>query len=156
MIIPDINLLLYTYDAASPFHAKARAWWQKCLSGADMVGIPLPVVFGFVRIATNPRVFRSPMSVAEVSGHVRSWLATSAVQVLIPGVGHLEDVLKQLEHLGAAGNLVTDTQIAAMALEHEATLHTADTDFIRFPGLRWLNPLTGIGSHSLRKSGESK
>jgi len=40
MIIPDINLLLYAYDAASPFHAKAVAWWQACLSGEEPVGLP--------------------------------------------------------------------------------------------------------------------
>jgi predicted nucleic acid-binding protein len=45
--------------------------------------------------------------------------------------------------LGTAGNLVTDAQIAAVAIEHDAVVHTADADFIRFKGLRWLNPITG-------------
>ncbi len=58
-----------------------------------------------------------------------------------------------LERLGTAGNLVTDAQIAMLAIENEAVLHTADTDFLRFPGLRWLNPITGVASRSLRQSG---
>lgn len=146
MIIPDLNLLLYTYDSRSPFHTKAVAWWQECLSGTEPVGLPLVVVFGFVRIATNARVFQSPMTPSEAARHVRSWQAQPVVQVLEPGSNHVKRVLTLLESLGAAGNLVTDTQIAALAIEHEAVLHTADTDFMRFPGLRWRNPLTGVAS----------
>jgi hypothetical protein len=57
-----------------------------------------------------------------------------------------------LEALGAAGNLVTDAQIASLALEHDAVLHTADADFLRFRGLRWFNPVTGDASSGLRRS----
>ena len=152
MIIPDINLLLYACDASSPFHHKAAAWWQSCLSETEPVGLPHVVVFGFVRIATNARVFLNPMTPAEAAGHVRSWLAQPAVQVLEPGPDHLQQVLKLLEGLGTAANLVSDTQMAALAIEHGAVLHTVDTDFMRFQGLRWFNPLTATGSAGLRRS----
>jgi hypothetical protein len=69
MIIPDINLLLYAYDSSSPFHAKAAAWWRACLSGTEAVGLAQVVVFGFVRVATNARVFEHPMTPAEAAGH---------------------------------------------------------------------------------------
>lgn len=146
MIVPDINLLLYAYDARSPFHAKAAAWWRKCLSGNEAVGLPPVVAFGFARIGTHPRVFENPMTPAEAAGHIRSWLARPEVKLLEPRGDHVEQVLKLLEALGAAGNLVTDAQIAALAIEHGAVLHTADTDFFRFPGLRSLNPLSGARS----------
>jgi hypothetical protein len=89
------------------------------------------------------------MTPSEAAGHVRSWLAQPVVQVLEPRadhLGHLERVLTLLESLGTAGNLVTDAQIAALVLESDAVLHTADTDFLRFAALRWLNPLTGMTS----------
>ncbi len=146
MIIPDINLLLYAYDAASGFHAKAGVWWRGCLSGAEIVGFPRVVIFGFVRLATNRRAFQHPMTAAEAAGHVRSWLAQPCAQALESGPRHVEEVLRLIESVGTAGNLVTDAQIAAVALTHGAVLHTADADFIRFPGLRWLNPLTGAGN----------
>ncbi len=73
------------------------------------------------------------------------------VQILEPRSDHLEQMLKSLEQLGTAGNLVTDAQIAALAIEHAATLHTNDTDFMRFTGLRWFNPLTGAASAKLRR-----
>ncbi len=155
MIIPDINLLLYAYDASSPFHPKAKSWWQSCLSGTEPVGLLHVVVFGFVRIATHPRAFRHPMTPAEAAGHVHAWLAQPPTQVLDPGPDHVRHVLGLLENIGMAGNLVSDAQMAALSLDHEAVLHTADTDFARFPGLRWFNPLTGTGSAGLRRKKSS-
>ena len=152
MIIPDINLLLYAYDAGSPFHAKAAAWWQACLNGTEPVGLLPVVVFGFVRIGTNVRAFQNPMIPSEAAGHVRSWLEQPPVELLDPGSGHVEGVLKLLEGLGTAGSLVTDAQIAAAALDQDAVLHTTDTDFIRFGTLRWLNPITGTRSSSQRRA----
>jgi hypothetical protein len=150
MIIPDINLLLYSYDADSLFHAKAAVWWQTCLSGTEPVGLLPVVIFGFVRIGTNARAFQHPMTPTEAAGHVRSWLEQPPVELLEPGSGHVEDVLKLLEGLGTAGNLVTDAQIAAAAQHHDAVLHTTDTDFLRFANLRWLNPISGVGSSTRR------
>lgn len=152
MIIPDINLLLYACDSGSPFHARAAAWWEKCLSGKEPVGLPPVVVFGFLRIGTHGRVFRHPMTPTEAAKHVRSWLAQPVVQLLELQNDHVEQVLGLLEKLGTAGNLVTDAQLAALAMDNEAVLHTADADFLRFPGLKWLNPLTGKGSARLRKN----
>jgi toxin-antitoxin system PIN domain toxin len=155
MIVPDINLLLYAYDSASPFHSKAAAWWQTCLSGAEPIGLAQVVVFGFVRIGTNTRVFRDPLTPLEAAEHVRSWQSQPVVQILEPQADHVAQVLKLLETLGAAGNLVTDAQIAALALDHGAVLHTADSDFLRFRELRWLNPITGVGSRGLSRSKRS-
>lgn len=152
MIIPDINLLLYAYDSSSPFHTKAAAWWQSCLSGAEPVGLLHLVVFGFVRIATNTRVFLQPMTPAEAAGHVRSWLEQPPVQVLDPGPSHIAEVLNLLEGLGTAANLVSDAQMAAFAMDHDAVVHTVDTDFMRFQGLRWFNPITATGSNKLRRT----
>jgi len=149
MIIPDVNLLLYTYDSDSPFHARAAAWWRKSLSGKEPVGLPPVVVFGFLRIATNGRVYQNPMTPVEAIQHVRSWLKQSVVQIIEPRNNHVEQVCQLLETLGTAGNLVTDTQIAALAVEYDAVVHTADADFLRFPRLRWFNPVTGAGSRKL-------
>jgi toxin-antitoxin system PIN domain toxin len=152
VIIPDINLLLYAYDASSPFHAKAKGWWQSCLSGTEPVGLLHVVVFGFVRIATNARAFLHPMTPAEAAEHVRSWLGQPPVHVLDPGPDHIGRVLELLESIGTAGNRVSDAQMATLALSHDAVLHTADTDFVRFQALRWFNPITGTGSGSLRRT----
>ena len=46
-----------------------------------------------------------------------------------------------LEPLGTADNITTDAHLAALAIEHGAEVCSADTDFGRFRGLRWTNPL---------------
>lgn len=142
MIVPDINLLLYAYDSRSPFHEGASAWWRACFSGAEAVGLTHAVTFGFVRIGTSGRVYEQPWTVAEVAAHIRAWLSRRVVRVLLPDVEHAPRVIALLESAGGAGgNLVTDAQIAALAQQHDADVHTADRDFLRFKGLRCRYPL---------------
>ena len=142
MIVPDANLLLYAYDTTSPFHEKARPWWETCLSGSEPVGLTHPTVFAFVRLGTSARVFASPMTLGEASSHVTSWLARGVTRVIEPADDHVRRVLELLSAAGSAGgNLVTDAQIAAIALTHRAVVHTADSDFRRFPELRCHYPL---------------
>jgi predicted nucleic acid-binding protein len=43
--------------------------------------------------------------------------------------------------VGVAGNRVPDAYLAALAIEHGATLATADRGFARYPGRRWEHPL---------------
>ncbi len=140
MIIPDANLLIYAHDSTSPFHSRASVWWLKCLSENESVGLPEVVVFAFLRIITNPRICKAPLKVDEATALVRNWLSKHHIGILLPIPNHAELVMKNLEKLGTAGNLVTDVQIATIALHHGAILHTADTDFDRFTQLRKFNP----------------
>jgi toxin-antitoxin system PIN domain toxin len=141
MIVPDLNLLVYAYDSASPWHQRAREWWIQSLSGEETVGLSWFAIFGFVRLWTNPRVFSNPMSVDLAAGHVESWLARPMVRVLNPGPRHAALAFGFLRSEGHGGNLTTDAHLGALAIEYSATLHTADTDFLRFEGLKWVNPL---------------
>jgi toxin-antitoxin system PIN domain toxin len=141
MILPDANLLLYAYDQSSPFHPKAAAWFENLMSRPGPVILLPAVVFGFVRISTHPRIFTSPMSVAEASAHVRSWLGRKQVRLHDMLLDDVDAALSLLESAGTAGNLTTDAQIAAVALRLDAEVHTADLDFGRFAGVRFSNPL---------------
>ena len=141
MIIVDVNLLLYATFTAFAQHEAARAWFEKALNGHDQLLLPGVSVFGFVRIATNPRVFEKPLRVEEALSAVESWLGQPHVHFLVPGPRHLEIAFGLLRELGAARNLTTDVQLAAHAIENQATLCSNDSYFARFPGLRWANPL---------------
>ena len=141
MIIPDLNLLIYAYDSTSPSHERARAWWIQCLSGTETVGISWLVALGFVRLWTSPRVFQNPMTIDTASSHVEEWFRCPLVRVLNPGPQHAEFVFGFLRAEGKGGNLTTDAHLAALAVEANATVHTADADFLRFRGLKWINPL---------------
>ena len=142
MIVPDANLLLYAIDSTSPFHDAARQWWTSCLNGAVPVGLCHPVVFAFVRIGTNRRAFERPLSLGQATRLVQSWFDRRATRTLYPGPRHVDNVLSLLVATGSGGgNLVTDAQIAEIALAHRAEVHTADHDFRRFPGLEVRFPL---------------
>lgn len=141
MILPDANLLLYSYDQSSPFHEKAKAWWERTVKGPGPVILLPAVVFAFVRIATHSRVFHDPLSVTEAASHVRSWLTRTNLRLHEMLPEDVETALALLESAGTAGNLTTDAQIAAVALRLDADVHTADLDFGRFPKVRFLNPL---------------
>jgi len=142
MIVPDANLLLYAYDHSSPFHKGASQWWQQVMSGSEPVGLTHPVIFAFVRIGTSARVFEQPMSLAQASSHVTSWLDRQVTRVLQPDTDHIRQVLSLLADANSAGgNLVTDAQIAAVAISHQGTVHTADRDFLRFENLACHYPL---------------
>ena len=98
--------------------------------------------WAFLRIATNPRVFEHPLTVAEALDAVTSWLAQPVAAVIDPGERHW-DLLREVASQGqATGPMVMDAVLAAVAIERGATLYTTDRDFGRFPGLVWKNPLT--------------
>lgn len=100
------------------------------------------MVFAFVRISTNPRVYANPLSLDAAARHVRAWYARRVTCTLLPDEEHHAKVLDLLRAAGSAGaNLVIDAQIAALAIVHRAEVHTADQDFRRFPALECRFPL---------------
>jgi toxin-antitoxin system PIN domain toxin len=141
MIIPDANLLIYAYNSADKNHQQAAAWWEKQLNSKQPVGLSWVAISVFIRIMTHPKIFTTPMRAEEATVIVRSWLAQPNVIILQPGKQFAEHFLGLLENLGTAGNLTTDAYLAALTIEHQAELQSRDTDFARFPGLRWRNPL---------------
>lgn len=141
MILVDANLLLYAYHTQAPQHAASRAWLERALSGEEFVGFAWMTLWAFLRIGTNPRVFERPLALDEASAAVSAWLDQPATGIVDPGERHWE-ILQDLMRGGqAAGPLITDAALAALAIEHGATLHTTDRDFARFPGLKWIDPL---------------
>jgi uncharacterized protein len=141
MILVDANLLLYAYHPRAEQHAESRGWLETVLSGPDLVRFAWVTLWGFLRIATNPRVFERPLSTTEAETAIFSWLAQPAAGILDPGERHW-DILCDLVRDGqAAGPLIMDAVLAAIALEHGATVCTTDRDFSRFSGLKWINPL---------------
>jgi uncharacterized protein len=141
VIVVDVNLLLYATFTSFQQHSAARRWFEAALNGDEQLLLPTVSIFGFIRIATNPRIFESPLSVEQALSAVELWLAQPHVHFLTPGSRHLEIAFELLQKLGAARNLTTDVQLAAHAIENQAALYSNDSDFARFEGLRWVNPL---------------
>lgn len=141
MKLLDLNILLYAVNSDTPLHAAAKAWLEDTLSGAERVAIPWPVLLGFIRISTSSRVMPRPIPTRQALDVIDSWLAQPAVSAIHPGDDHWRILRALLAETGTAGNLSTDAHLAALAIEHGAELCSTDTDFARFRGLRWTNPL---------------
>lgn len=141
MIVVDVNLLLYAVVTGFAQHERARTWWEMTINAAGEVGLAAPAIFGFLRLVTNRQVLESPLPVDQAIGHVRDWLARPNVRLLTPGPAHIELTLRMLADLGTAGNLTTDVQLAAFAIEHRGEVYSNDNDFGRFADLVWVNPL---------------
>ena len=140
-MLVDANLLIYAYHPRAEQHEKSRAWLEAALSGPELVRFAWLTLWAFLRIATSPRVFERPLSTTEASAAIASWLAQPAVGVLEPGERHWDILQSVVRDAQAAGPLVMDAVLAAIAIEHGATLCTTDRDFSRFSRLRWTNPL---------------
>lgn len=141
MIVPDINLLVYAYNVDATQHNTALNWWRGLLSGRESIGIPWVVSTGFVRVITIPGILTSPLTTTTAADYVSEWFSHDHIAPLNPGDGHMVLFRQNLAIAGSGANLVTDAHIAAVAMEHNAEVHTNDADFAKFPGLRWRNPL---------------
>lgn len=138
----DANLLLYAVDRRSALYDRAAPWLEATLNARQRVGLPWQSIGAFLRISTHPRVTENPLTAERAWGYVRSWLEADPVWIP-PATVRTASVLADLVvATPATGNLVTDAQLAALAIEHGLVLCSADTDFARFRGLRWENPLT--------------
>lgn len=145
MILVDANLLVYAHVADFDEHDAARVWLDDQLDGTARVGLPWESLSAYLRLVTNPRVFPRPLSPTDAMAQVRDWLARPAAWVPSPTERHAELLAELLAVDGIRADLVPDAHLAAIALGHGLTVMSNDSDFARFPGVRWHNPLA-VGS----------
>ncbi len=134
-------MLLYAVNRDAPQHPRARPWLEGRLSGAETLGFAWATLTGFLRLSTRHGIFTAPLSPQAAFDLMDSWLELPHVAIVDPTDRHAATLRELIERVGTAGNLVTDAHLAALAIEHGATLESADHDFGRFPGLRWEDPL---------------
>ncbi|MFT4259615.1 type II toxin-antitoxin system VapC family toxin [Microbacterium sp.] len=140
MRIVDANVLLYAVNSASPGHEASLRWLDEALDGNDDVGFSWSVLLAFVRISTNPRIMPHALTPESAMAQVHEWIAAPSAHVLNPGARHPEILERLLLAQGAAANLVNDAHLAALAVEHRATIVSFDSDFARFAGVRCATP----------------
>ena len=141
MILLDVNLLLYAYDAATKEHHRARAWLEQRLAGSDEVGLTWHTILSFLRISTAPRMITSPLELGNAVSIVSDWLSQPSVLIVEPTPEHWQIFMQLIPKTRVRGSLIMDAHLAALAIEHGATLCTNDRDFSRFPGLKVEYPL---------------
>lgn len=140
MKVVDANVLLYAVNEDSLHHEEARSWLDDSLSGADTVAFAWIAVLAFARLVTKLGLFPSPLSVDEAWDVIDAWLAADNAVVLDPGLDHARIVRRLLSAVGTGGNLVNDAHLAALAIEHGATVVSYDNDFGKFEQVNWSSP----------------
>src|SRR5438874_1837245 len=89
MYLVDANLLIYATNQDSTHNELARNWLDRQLCGhPQSVGLPWPSLLAFLRIVTNPRIFRTPLPIGDAWESVGDWLSQQAAWVPVPGTRH--------------------------------------------------------------------
>ena len=145
-MIVDANVLLYAADRSSRFHDGASDWLERALNGPSWIGLPWQSLVAFVRIATHPRAVARPLTAADAWRQVENWLAADVAWMPVPTDRHREVFGRLITVNDIRGNLVGDAHLAALAIEHGVGVCSADSDFARFPEVRWVNPVASAAT----------
>ncbi len=140
MILPDVNVLIYAHRKDSPNHSRYREWLTEILDGDQGFGMSDLVLSAFLRIVTNPKVFREPDPIGEAVAFTRFLRDRENCLLVEPGTRHWQIFTDLCESLNATGNAIPDAYLAALAIESGSQWVTTDRGFARFPGLRWRLP----------------
>ena len=141
MILVDANLLIYAIDRDASRHKVAKRWLEGILSGTEEVGFAWIVLLAFIRITTHARIMRKPLEPVMALEYVSVWLNQPYAVVVNPTDKHWPVLRNLLETTGTAANLTSDAHLAALAIEHGASVYSADHDFKRFAGVKHVDPL---------------
>lgn len=141
MILPDVNVLVYAARDDMPECGRYRTWLEGALAGPEPVAVVAPVVAGFLRVVTNPRVFTHPSTLEDALAFVDVVLAAPAAVSPAASQRLIALLTGVCRSAGATADRVPDAYLAAVALDLDAELVTADRGFARYRGLRWRHPL---------------
>lgn len=144
MILVDTNILVYATFRTMAEHRQAREWLDRRLDDADdAVALCWPVVYAFVRVASNRAIFGpDAVSVGDAWRVADAYLDDPATRVVTAGSGHRTIAGELTATPGVRSQDVPDIEIAALAIEHGLVLATHDSGFRRFTGLRVVDPLS--------------
>jgi uncharacterized protein len=140
-LIVDANILLYARNAADPSHRAARTWLEGALNGTTRVGLPWWTLSAFVRIATNTRAFPNPLTPEDAVLQVDEWLDAPRAWIAEPTAQYREVFTSLVRTHDVRGPLITDAQLAALAIDHGVPIVSTDADFARFRAVEWIDPL---------------
>jgi len=140
-MLVDANILVYAHHLGSPHHEAAKSWLESRLNAPRRVGIAWPSIIAFLRLTTNPRVSADPFTTDEAWAHVDTWFTSPSAWIPQPTQRHAEVLRRLVKEHGLTANLISDAHLAALAIEHGLQVCSVDSDFARFPEIRWENPL---------------
>ncbi|MGH8209925.1 MAG: type II toxin-antitoxin system VapC family toxin [Steroidobacteraceae bacterium] len=141
MILPDVNTLLFSVNTATDQHRAALEALEDGYAAPRGVAFAWIALLAFLRLSTRSGIFPKPLSVEDALRVIEHWLKHPNAQVVHLGERHSEVLGRLLLAAGTAGNLTTDAHLAALAIEHDATIVSFDRDFARFADVQWTLPV---------------
>jgi uncharacterized protein len=132
----DANVLLNAVNRSAPQHAAARTWLEAALGGGAIVGFAWLPLLAFVRISTMANIFERPLTPLQATGWVSQWLQQPSAREVSPTAHHAAVLAEMMKHVELGGNLANDAHLAALAIEHKASVVSFDRDFSRFPRVK--------------------
>jgi len=141
VVLPDVNVLVYAFRRDSPHHEACREWLEELVGADPSYGVSGLTLSGFLRVVTHPAVFRKPSSLRSALRFTQAIRDQPNCLIVSPGARHWGIFERLCKESRARGNLIPDAYLAALAIETGCELVTLDRDFVRFAGLRTLNPL---------------
>ena len=137
----DAKILLYASDVSSAFHERALAFLQRCAEGPELLYLPWPAVMAYLRIATHPAIFDTPLSPAEAMDNVECLLRRPHSRTLVEEDRFWEAYREITQGTVVRGNLVPDAHLVALLMQSGVTtIWTHDRGFCKFRGLRVRDP----------------
>jgi toxin-antitoxin system PIN domain toxin len=136
LIALDTNVLVYADREELAHHKTALSTLRRMAEGRQAWGLPVFCMGEFLRVVTHPKLFRPPTPGGEATQALAQLLESPSARVLAPGESYWPILRELMLDADVSGNHVFDAQIAAVCLEHGATLLTADRDFARFASLK--------------------
>lgn len=137
----DTNILLYSIEKSLPQHAIISPWFESLFASGEQVGMAWESLLGFARLVSNRKLFPKALSVSEAWEQVEKWLSVPTVWVPKPTEQHHALLAELITLPGITHRQIHDAHLAAIAIEHGLIFCSTDTDYARFPQLRWENPL---------------
>lgn len=138
----DLNILLYASDSTSPNSKPARAFLDRCAAGPEVLCLAWPTLTGYLRLATHPAVFSSPLTPEEAERNIEALLALPHVRTLSEKEGFWDVYRSVTQGLAIRANDVPDAHLAALLHHHDVpTLYTRDRDFRKYGFLKVVDPL---------------
>jgi len=135
--LPDVNILVYAHREEMPQHAISAAWLEQVIAGQDRLSLIPSVLTSFIRIATNPRIFKTPTNTEDALDFLRVLIDKPCSQVLDGPAARWGDFDVFCRAGGVTGDHIADAYLAWVATTMDATLVTMDRDFSRYAGLSY-------------------
>jgi uncharacterized protein len=137
----DVNPLLYASDETSAFSVAAQGVLRDISTGGELVYLFWPVVLGYLRLATNPRIFKAPLTPSVAVANIETLLALPNVRVGAEEDDFLSQFKRTTTGMVVRGDLVPDAHLVALMAQYGLdTVCSHDRDFLKFKGIKIYDP----------------